>query len=399
MHNQRIAYLLEQFFQQKITHQEQEELKQLLADHQNEIPLEDWLKEKWASYQADGAMPAQQADHYFQQITNATTDPTEEESPGTQPGWLNSITNNWKKIAAAIIIAASTYLVYTTTNSPAPQQPQQSTNTIKEDVGPGGNFATLTLGDGSKIVLDTASNGLLANQGNASIVKLNNGEISYKAKPAKEEVVHHTMSTPIGGQYHLVLPDGTGVWLNAASSITYPTAFTAPERQVSITGEVYFEVAKNAEQPFRVTVGDQKIEVLGTHFNVNAYDDERTLNTTLVEGKVKIINADQAMLLAPGQQIQNNKTGKLKLVKDPDLEETLAWKDGLFHFNGTDIETIMRNVARWYGVEVVYKDKIEEQFVADIPRNVNVSKLLELLELTRQVHFSVNNKVITVTKP
>lgn len=150
--------------------------------------------------------------------------------------------------------------------------------------------------------------------------------------------------------------------------------------------------------PFKVKTGEQTIEVLGTHFNVNAYDNENTVKTTLAEGKVKVTDKDKTMLLQPGQQAQNNRNGNLSLISHPDMEETLAWKDGLFRFNGTDIETIMRQVARWYNVEVIYKDKISEQFVAEIPRSVKVSKLLELLELTKQVHFIINNRTITVTR-
>lgn len=150
--------------------------------------------------------------------------------------------------------------------------------------------------------------------------------------------------------------------------------------------------------PFKVKAGNQLVEVLGTHFNINAYDNEQTINTTLAEGKVKVTEKGSSIMLQPDQQVQNNKEGKLTLVEHPDMEETLAWKDGLFHFNGTDIETIMRQVSRWYGVEVIYKDRINELFVADIPRNVNVSKLLELLELTKQVRFIIKDRTITVTR-
>lgn len=400
MDNKRLSYLLEQFFQKTLIHSEQVELNELLSRLDIDTPLEDWMREKWLQYQTNDSLSTEEADRYFQNISAATESDDEQ---GKKRGILSHfpfLHGNWAKVAAMLVVAVGGYLLYLAIEkdgSPT-SSVQETLAAVREDVEPGGSFATLTLGDGSKVVLDSMSNGLIANQGNARIVKLGNGEIKYENGKPTDNVVYNTMSTPIGGEYHLVLPDGTGIWLNAASSITYPTAFTGTERNVSITGEVYFEVAKNAAKPFKVKVGDQLIEVLGTHFNVNAYGDEQTLNTTLVEGKVKVTGADKTMFLQPGQQVQNDKSGNLKLVKDPDLEETLAWKDGLFRFNGTNIETIMRNVSRWYGVEVVYKDKIQEQFVADIPRNVNVSKLLELLELTKQVRFTVNNKVITVTK-
>lgn len=404
MQTQRLNYLLEQFFQKSITEPETAELNELLSQLEKDTPLEDWMKEKWADYTAEKKMSEGEGERYFKQIEEAMEERGEkEEGEGgeeatSQIAYIHLFRRHWSKIAAIFILGIGGFLVYLATKQEATIIPTQlAAKPMREDVAPGGNFATLTLGDGSKVVLDSLSNGLIANQGNAKIIKLNNGELAYENANSTDKVVYNTMSTPVGGQYQLTLPDGTAIWLNAASSITYPTAFTGTERTVSITGEVYFEVAKNPKQPFKVKTGDQVIEVLGTHFNVNTYSDEQTLKTTLVEGKVKVSTGAGSLLLQPGQQASNNK-GQLNLNPNPDLEETLAWKNGIFQFNGTNIETIMRNVARWYGVEVVYKDKIEEQFVAEIPRNVPVSKLLELLELTKQVKFSVNNKVITVTK-
>lgn len=411
MQSNRIDYLLEQYFQKNISADEQAELNHYLSEFKTDGQLEEWMKTKWEQYQADQSLSADLADQYFREIELATLESPEAIQPEiSQPASspeasVHFLRNNWAKIAALLLVAATGYTVYLSTrenNNPVPKT-QLSQAPKKEDVAPGGNYATLTLGDGSTMVLDSVSNGLIASQGNTQIIKLKNGELTYKNQQAGDKVVYNTMTTPIGGQYQLTLPDGTGIWLNAASSITYPTAFTGNERTVSITGEVYFEVAKNKNKPFRVNVGDQQIEVLGTHFNVNAYSDERSINTTLVEGSVKIsaksarVENQQELLLQPGQQSQLRE-GSLRLNRHPDIEETLAWKDGLFHFNGTSIETIMRNVSRWYGVEVVYEDKIEEQFVAEIPRNVNVWQLLELLELTRQVKFSVENKRITVSK-
>ncbi|WP_290796292.1 FecR family protein [Flavihumibacter sp. UBA7668] len=394
MQTQRLNYLLEQFFQKSITELETAELNELLSQLEKDTPLEDWMKEKWADYTAEKNLSEGEGEMYFQRIQEETR---EEEAPN-QLRYIPLFRKHWSKIAAIFILGLGGFLIYLATKQEATITPKQiATTPLREDVEPGGNYATLTLGDGSKVVLDSLSNGLIANQGNTKIIKLNNGELAYENANSTDKVVYNTMSTPVGGQYQLTLPDGTGIWLNAASSITYPTAFTGKERNVTITGEVYFEVAKNPRQPFKVKTADQVIEVLGTHFNVNTYSDEQTLKTTLVEGKVKVTTGASTLLLQPGQQAKNNQ-GNLQLNPNPDLEETLAWKNGLFQFNGTNIETIMRNVARWYGVEVVYKDKIEEQFVAEIPRNVNVSKLLELLELTKQVKFSVNNKVITVSK-
>ncbi|MCU0384579.1 MAG: FecR family protein [Flavihumibacter sp.] len=395
MQTQRLYYLLEQFFQKSITEIETEELNEMISQIDTDSSIEEWMKQKWEGYLAEKKLSEEEREAYFERIMKETS---------KRPRYIYFFSRHLSKIAAIFLLAAGGFLVYLATKPLATiTPPQVVATTVLGDVAPGGNFATLTLGDGTKVVLDSLSNGLIANQGNARIIKRSNGELAYENASSSEKILYNTMTTPIGGQYQLTLPDGTAIWLNSASSITYPTVFAGKERSVAITGEVYFEVAKNIHQPFKVKVGDQVIEVLGTHFNVNAYHDEQTINTTLVEGKVKVSTISSGgttvsfLVIEPGQQ-SCNKEGKLKLNETPDLEETLAWKNGLFQFNGTNIETIMRNVARWYGVEVVYKDKIEEQFVAEIPRNVNMSKLLELLELTKQVKFSINNKVITVSK-
>lgn len=399
MTNERFIYLLEKHFRKTISPDEQGELSQMMAEAKATGSLEEWMNEKWLSYRPDEQLPEEDADRYFKNIVAATTadDDSVQLSPRNRVSILN---NNWARAAAVVLIAIAGYAIYSVLGKEKNniQETPVASTMQRQDVTPGGNFATLTLADGSKVILDSMSNGLVASQGSAKVVKLENGEIKYEAGKTTGEILYNTMTTPVGGEYHLVLPDGTGVWLNAASSITYPTAFTGKERNVSITGEVYFEVAKNANMPFKVKAEEQTIEVLGTHFNVNAYGNEHTVNTTLAEGKVLVTEKNKTITLQPGQQVQNDKAGNLRLVHNPDIDETLAWKDGLFRFNGTDIETIMRQVARWYGVEVIYKDKITEQFVAEIPRSVNVSKLLELLELTKQVHFTINSKVITVTR-
>lgn len=401
MHTERLLYLLDQYFKKTITVEEQGELNEMMTESEVKIPLENWMEEKWHSYRPTETLPSEDSDRYFNNIIAAGEPDTETVKKLIPRKRIVLFSSYWTRVAAVLLIAIAGYVVYLISGKE--KEPEQSESLVVDlplqDVAPGGNFATLTLADGSKVVLDSISTGLVASQGNTRVVKLENGEIKYEAgKTPPGKIIYNTMTTPVGGAYHLVLPDGTGVWLNAASSVTYPTAFTGNERKVSITGEVYFEVTKNIAMPFKVNAGEQIIEVLGTHFNVNAYGDEHTVNTTLAEGKIKVINNNKTVLLQPGQQVQKDRAGNLKLVHNPDLDETLAWKDGVFRFNGTGIETIMRQVARWYGVEVIYKDKIAEQFVAEIPRSVNVSKLLELLELTKQVQFTINNKVITVTR-
>jgi transmembrane sensor len=191
------------------------------------------------------------------------------------------------------------------------------------------------------------------------------------------------------------LEDGTGVWLNAASSIKYPTAFTGNERRVEITGEAYFEVAHNADKPFRVTFNEQTVEVLGTHFNINAYADEPAAKTTLLEGKVKLTNKAQSAMLLPGQEAVLVTNGYQ--VKEADLEQAMAWKNGIFYFDNTDVKTIMRQVARWYNVQVEYEGKVTDyKFAGDLRRNTNLANVLQILEQAG-IHFRMEGRKLIVT--
>ena len=298
------------------------------------------------------------------------------------------------------------------------------TKTQKTDAAPGGNRAILTLDDGRSIVLDSANKGALATQGSTQIVKLDDGKIAYhenKASAPDHTVSYNVMSTPRGGQYELTLPDGTRVWLNAASSIRYPTAFTGKERRVDIQGEVYFEVAANASQPFIVGVNKkQTIEVLGTHFNVNAYQDETSINTTLITGSVRVrasATAPQASTqqgltsrtsdpqaaasqlartLKPGQQAQLDAAGAITLIEHPDLDATMAWKNGYFSFDHSDIATVMRQLSRWYDMDVEFRGTpTHDVFGGDIRRSLPLSKVLHILQKS-QVHFSIEEGKIIV---
>lgn len=395
MQKERLYYLLNQRFNSNATPEEDSELEKMLtALHSNQL-LNEWMEQQWENYTPAESISQQTAAAYFKRIMNEA-----EKKEAAQTIVADMPVRkrfNWLRVAAVFLLLLTGVTIYYFIK-PTPGKPTKVAGTTHNDVAPGGNFATLTLGDGTTLTLDSAANGLLASQGNTRIVKLDNGQVKYEGGKQDNTISYNTMSTPNGGQYKLWLPDGTAVWLNAASSITYPTAFTGNKRQVSITGEVYFEVTKNAKQPFAVTVGEQTIEVLGTHFNINAYKDEDAINTTLTEGSVLVKANGKTLTLKPGQQAQNNYKGQLSLNLHPDIEETLAWKDGLFHFNGTPIQSIMKQLSRWYDVEIVYKDEISELFVADIPRNVKVSKLLELLELTKHVRFSILGKTITVSK-
>jgi transmembrane sensor len=269
----------------------------------------------------------------------------------------------------------------------------------RDDVAPGRNAAILTLAGGKQLLLDSTAAGIIGKQGDATINN-NNGRLTYTAlheKPA--ELFYNTLRTAKGNQYQLALPDGTKVWLNAASSITYPTAFTGDQRKVTISGEAYFEVAANKSLPFIVQEGNMTVQVLGTHFNINGYDDEPTMKTTLLEGAVRVLIGDDSSQLKPGQQamlIRNS--ARISVVNDANTDEAMAWKNGQFMFSDAPIESVMHQVARWYNVDVVYDTPVSGHFVADIPRNSPLSQVLKLLELTDQVHFKLEGRKITVTR-
>ncbi|WP_205512788.1 FecR family protein [Longitalea arenae] len=320
---------------------------------------------------------------------------------------MYSLKRRWMRIAVAasiiLITGAAGFWLIRTRETKLPTRPV----TIKKDVSPGGNKAILTLADNSTIVLDNAANGKLAQQGVATISKSGDGSLAYSLPANREgnsEPLYNTLRTPRGGQYQLTLSDGTKVWLNAASSVTYPTSFTGDERKVSISGEVYLEVARNASKPFKVQTNGAEIQVLGTHFNVHAYEDEPAKKITLIEGKVKVSSRQPAtgkaasVILKPGQQAIAAGDAPLTIDHSPDIEEVLAWKNGLFRFNNADIKTVMKQVERWYDVEVVYEGPVPEgHFRGKIPRNVMASEMLKIIEASG-IEFRIENKKIIITK-
>lgn len=281
--------------------------------------------------------------------------------------------------AAVLILVSGTYLciaVYKRSHSAA----GMVTKTM--DIAPGHNGAVLTLSNGSQVLLDSLKNGIIAQQSGSKVL-LQDGQLNYDPTAEKPtEMVYNTMTTPKGRQFQLVLPDGTKVWLNAASSIRYPTAFTNEERKVNVSGEAYFEVAKNTKMPFRVDVdGREEIEVLGTHFNVNAYENEKTLNTTLLEGRIKV-RAGAEATLRPGQQAQIRQT--LTIVNDTDLDKVMAWKNGAFNFEDLSLEEAMRQLERWYDIKVTYESGVPDvRFGGKIGRDVSLADLLLILAGTK----------------
>lgn len=326
--------------------------------------------------------------------------------------WANITTENHKKrlsrqriysYAAAAILLLTTGL-YFGTRSTLSIPANGTADFTSTDINPGGNKALLTLADGSKIILDDAVNGTIAKQSGCLITKTTTGQLVYtmqgnQAADLKTQALLNTIETPKGGQYQVNLPDGTKVWLNAASSLSFPARFSGSQRQVVLKGEAYFEVAKNKHMPFIVKSEQQKIEVLGTHFNVSAYPDEHQSRTTLAEGSVKVsLTANnQQQLLKPGQQAIA--TQHIKVIP-VDIEEALAWKDGLFMFNDEDLENIMKKVERWYDVQVDFQQQHlrQKHFSGTVSRFGKVSQILKTLELTGSVHFKIEGRKIIVVK-
>ncbi len=306
---------------------------------------------------------------------------------------VRAITPLWKRIGIAAAIVTVAFISAYYWKSQQISEPQFS-NVLLEDFAPGSNKALLTLADGQQIELSSAKNGALAKQQGTIIKKDNEGEITYETT-AQTASVTNTVSTPRGGQYRLKLADGTMVWLNAESSISYPTAFNNTERVVNITGEAYLEVAHNPNKPFKVQSGKQTIEVLGTHFNVSAYKDETEITTTLLEGSVKVTGDGKTKLLKPNQAAIFSSNDLA--IKDADISEATAWKDGYFQFIDADIQTVMRQLARWYNVEVIFNGpKNQETFTGRISRNRPISQALKIIQASKSVQLTFEGRRIMV---
>ncbi|HXO76568.1 MAG TPA: FecR domain-containing protein [Puia sp.] len=353
----------------------------------------------------------------------------------------------WKKysVAAAVILLVGAGVFFLTRSHKGPEAAPVA-NVFKNDVAPGGNKAVLTLGDGSRIVLDSAEKGNLASQGKTNIVKTDAGKLAYNVAGAnggataapgatvdgKTAFLYNTLSTPAGGQYQVTLADGTKVWLNALSKLRFPNEFSGSDRTVDLTGEAYFEIAKDKSRPFMVRVNGVQVQVLGTSFNVNAYSDESEIKTTLLEGAVRLVKGEVSAPLKPGQQgvtgmpdaggtsggAQSNGASAQKGANDAqsngasgqraaiatsgfsihsaDIDQVMAWKNGLFSWDAADVHTVMRQISRWYGVEVRYEGTpTKALFGGEIGRDLTLTQVLTGLSKSK-VHFQLEGKILTV---
>lgn len=311
-------------------------------------------------------------------------------------GWKRSArirTFRLTATAAAVLLIVT--LGWWFTKQPSPDT-AVAVNNNNNNGSPGGNRAVLTLGNGQRIVLDSAGNGTLFNQGGVHCIKLDSGSLAYNMGSEPEEVQIHTLSTPVGGQFRIALADGTNVWLNAASSLKFPSSFRGNERSVEITGEAYFEVATDKAKPFKVAFNNSSVEVLGTHFNVMAYADEAKSKVTLLEGSVAVSNSSGRHLLKPGMQAF---VGNTITTGKANIEEAVAWKNGLFIFDNEDIHAIMRKLTRWYNVKPVYTTEMPGlTFSGTVSRYGNVSGVLSMLEMTESVRFNLKGGTIEVSR-
>ncbi|NGM60889.1 DUF4974 domain-containing protein [Sphingobacterium sp. SGG-5] len=279
-------------------------------------------------------------------------------------------------------------------------QKKQEIATQEEIIKPGGNNAYLTLADGKKINLKDMEEGTALEQAGMKIVKKSNGELVYeisKSSSKDDRLGSNTIETPVGGQYHVVLPDGTKVWLNSSSSLAYPVRFAANERKVKLDGEAYFEVQRDKKRPFRVISESQTVEVLGTKFNVNTYKDEPVVKTTLLEGSVRVSLATISKILRPGEQAAA--TGQEIQISVVDTDQAVAWYRGDFVFDGVELKNIMRQISRWYGVEVIYQNDIGDvKFGGSISRSKDIEEVLKVLAMTKGVNFKVEGRRVLVMR-
>jgi ferric-dicitrate binding protein FerR (iron transport regulator) len=382
MNDQQIAHLLELYFNGSITPAQQEVLATWIQDHEGTEQFERLMEQSWQQFRPEQAVTALTAGNWLDTIMAKAKEAGQApviEMPAKRRSW------KWYAAAAAVILLMATGMAFWLFPGHKPL-PGNTNALVKNDVAPpAGSKAILTLANGRQITLDSAAEGALARQGSMDVVKLGDGKITYKGTVSGNELQYNTFTVPAGSNIaSITLSDGTSVVLNAASSITYPVAFNGPERKVAITGEVWFEVAKNPAKKFIVASG----------------------HTTLVEGSLKVTAAESAAatqnkknqtILKPGEQARIEGE-QLSVQNNVDIEQVIAWKNGMFLYKGTDIKTIMRELARVYKVGVKYESVSNEMFYAETPRNTNISNMFKMLELTGEVHFRIEGDQVTVLK-
>ncbi|ACT92628.1 FecR family protein [Dyadobacter fermentans] len=404
MRNQRLDDLFFRYCEKIITDEEREELMAMLLSDDHREQINGLIDQFMRSDGSKHTLSDETADDILSSIFSATGERNVIEEPRahedetrTRPMWLF-------KLAAASVVLFLVYGGYRWLNRAKPVPQVAVLQSVYGDDAPaGGNKASLTLADGRTYDLNTITEGNLAVQPGTTIDK-SKGEVIYENTANGGAVAYNVLKTPLGGQYKIVLPDGSRAWLNAGSSLKYPTAFQGNRRDVEMTGEVYFEIEPDKSRPFLVRVADKnakgkdmEITVLGTHFNISSYGDEPTMQTTLLEGSVRVEKDAVTKVLTPGQQARVATGEKSDIaVKTVDTESVVAWKEGRFEFNG-NIREIMRQISRWYDLDVKYEGDVEKKsFAGTISRKNNVSEVLKMLEMTGGIQFRIDDRKITV---
>ncbi|MES2275925.1 MAG: FecR domain-containing protein [Bacteroidota bacterium] len=388
MTDRRLDFLFQRLLRREVTAAEKKELMDLVADEDNEQQVNALLEDSWNRHAFSGVrFTAEESDQLLKDINTAK-----------QPSVRNPAIISWYRyaIAASLLFFLSIGGYFLIHKDPDTQTSRQLVTHVKKEF----NKAMLTLANGKKIDLSDAKSGELVKESGLKIYKDRQGKLTYVVQggdsDATQPISYNTMETPKGGQWHLILADGTHVWLNAASSIRYPTRFTGAERNVELSGEAYFEVAKKKDMPFIVKTSQTAIKVLGTHFNVNAYESADT-KTTLLEGSIQASNSSSTILLKPGQQAIARSNASEIQIKNVNTDESVAWKNGYFVFHNDNILNIMNQLSRWYDIDVRYQgDVTQKRFDGTYSNSKDLPELLNALEQTGIIHFKMEGRRVTV---
>lgn len=388
---ERFEYLLEKYINKAVSQEELKEFFNYLELEEYNRRLEAEMERRYKTIVPGAGVHTVNWDEMF---TGIVSEPEERK---IRPLWKKVL-----KIAAVWVIIGGTGLLVWKERSEQLKLRTKTVALVRGDKEPGSNKAVLKLGNGKEIILDSSNDGLLASQGGTKISKTADGMLMYDAASGGETNVVgksyiNTLSTPAGGQYKIILPDNSEVWLNSSSSISFPAVFTGAERKVTLTGEAYFEVSKDKNHPFKVKAGKAEVAVLGTHFNIMSYADEPRSEVSLAEGSVRVNLERNSQLLVPGQQASFSGSSDHISLKNIDPEEVADWKNGYFQFDNTPVEQVMRQIKRWYNIEVVYQDVKPGLYITGmISRTKKLSKILEMLKETSGLEFEVEAKQITV---
>jgi hypothetical protein len=398
MSRQRLEYLFNQFFNKTASAEESDEFRNYLKDPGNDELLKELMQKAWEQMDDSKEFYSMgQSEEMLDKVLNTHRDEAVE-SPHTK----RKIVYLPRVAAAAIVTGILGIGIYYwgNKNNRVPSPGQNEDMVVSAEVIPGRDKAILTSSDGSVIILDSVKDGELYVDEGTRVMK-ENGMIRYGNSHEKGNniIEYHTLSTPVGGQYQILLPDGTKVWLNAASSLRFPLSFIGNKRIVDLKGEAFFEVKKKTNFPFIVKTNEElEVVVLGTSFNIMSYDDESNLITTLVEGHVNIHNGKKHMQMLPNEQVILNKSKNVLTKGEADIQETVAWKEGMFYFNNDDISSIMRKLSRWYNIEVTYKNNIPHgHYTGAIKRQSDIIKVFELLEMPGGIKFEMRNRTVIVS--